>query len=169
GGFAADGQRPRGIADESDERRRVDRAQAHAARHPAPLLAEHGPAPVVRRDERPRRFVDPRPAPGRNPFPAAVAVRRPAVLDVLRIPDDAVVLVLLPLARAVQRLVAHDFARHVARGHRLVLATVAFGGPAVEVVLRRLLVRIDLCERAALEDDLLAAAHGQRLALLTVD
>jgi len=60
------------------ERRRVHRAVMTGPGHPTPAIADVRPPAVVKGRVAPTRVVDPGPAPGRHPHPAAVAVRRPA-------------------------------------------------------------------------------------------
>src|SRR5262249_14685094 len=61
------------------EPRRKYRAPVTRAWNPTPTVAQIGPTTVMERRESPGVIVDPRPAPGADPVPAAEAVRRPAV------------------------------------------------------------------------------------------
>ena len=121
-------------ADEGDQRRRIYRLFALRAGHPAPGAVEVGPAAVVRHGKAPGGVVDPGPAPGIDPGPVAVVVRRPAGGDTGRRPDAAVGRIGAPAAVGIEILVADDFLRHVASRRRRVGAAIAITRPAVEVV-----------------------------------
>ncbi len=102
------------IAEEGDQRRRIDRAGLHTARPPRPAMVDLYPAPVVEGREAPRGVIDPGPAPGCHIGPVPVAIRRPVRCN-LRIPDLAIARILAPLAVAVQILIAGHLRRDVAR------------------------------------------------------
>ncbi|MNX77473.1 hypothetical protein D3C86_1090160 [compost metagenome] len=147
----------RAAADKADHGRRIARAHADRAGHPAPAVAEMGPAAIVRRGEAPRRVIDPGPAPRRHPGPVPGAVRRPAGRHRAREPHRAVAGVLLPVAIVVQCGVAGHLARHVTRGDGLILAGVARGGPLVEAVGRRVRARAGIGKVGAGKAHALAA------------
>ena len=121
-------------ADKRHQRRRVHRPLAPRARHPAPGAVDVGPAAVVRNRVTPGRVVDPGPAPGVDPGPVAVPVRRPAAGHARRRPDVAIVRIGAPGAVGIEVFVADDVGRDVARRHRGVAAAVAFARPAVQIV-----------------------------------
>ena len=143
------------VAHEGNQRRRVHRARAKAARHPGPARADLRPAAVVRGRKTPGRVVDPGPAPGLDPRPAAIAVRRPVGYGDLRVPHGAVGGVLRPLAIGVELLVARQVARHELGRGRAVFQRVARGHPLVKRVALR---------RAGLGDDQRAPAVEHLLA-----
>ena len=82
----------------------------------------------------PGRIVDPGPAPGIDPGPVAVAIRRPARGHPVRGPDGAVVGIDSPDAAGIELFVADHLGRYVARGERALAAAVALEGPAIELV-----------------------------------
>ncbi len=157
-------------ADPGDQRRRVDRAAHVGARRPAPAAADVDPATVVERRKAPGRVVDPGPAPGRHPGPAAGGVRRPAGRDAARHPQRAVLGVLLPGAVAVEVFDAGHLGRDVARRDAAVVAAVAFGHPAREGVAHRFQDAV-LRGVGVVEPELgpLVAVHGQRAARALVE
>ena len=73
-----------------DERRRVARTHANRTRHPAPASGDEYPTPIMERSEAPCRIVDPGPAPGLDPAPVSVAIRRPSCFDSSWEPNAAV-------------------------------------------------------------------------------
>ncbi len=82
----------------------------------------------------PGSIVHPSPAPGRNPNPVAIAVRRPTNDGGVWKPNRAVFGHLAPTAVVIEVFVADDIGRDVARGLRAILAAVAITAPVVEVV-----------------------------------
>ena len=101
---------------------------------PAPASADGHPGAVVEWREAPGRSVDPGPAPGCHPGPAAVVKRHPALCHHPRLPDHAVLLIVNPIAVAVQVLPAGHAGRHIAcadRGIVLALVTRYPAGKAV--------------------------------------
>ena len=88
----------------------------------------------MRHRKTPGCIVDPGPAPGVDPGPMAVAVRRPVGSHAVRDPDLAVTRVVAPVAMGVQVLVADHVRRHITRRDRVVIYAVAGSAPAVEIV-----------------------------------
>ena len=121
-------------ADPGHQRRRIHRAAHVGARVPGPAVAPEDPAAVVEGREAPGRVVDPGPAPGADPGPAAVAVRRPVGLHRDRHPHGAVLGVAFPAAVAVQFLGAGHLGRHVAVGGAALVAAVLARHPVAELV-----------------------------------
>ena len=119
---------------EGDQRRGVVGARPRRARDPAPVSAKIGPASVMGHREAPGRVIHPRPAPGIDPRPMSVAIRRPVGGHAIRIPDVSVGGIDAPGAVRIEVLVADDVRRHVACGGRIVVAPVALVRPAVEFV-----------------------------------
>ncbi len=134
---------PATTADEDDQGRRVDwTLDDHRPRHPAPAIADIGPAAVMERREAPGRIVDPRPAPRCNPAPMPIAIRRPIDRNRLRIPDRAITRLLAPATGGVEVLISGCFRRDVARCYRLGRTERARWIPVVERRRCRLLDRI---------------------------
>ena len=155
-------------ADKGDQRRGVHRARWQASRHPGPARANLRPASVVKRRKAPRRVIDPGPAPRGDPAPVAGAVGRPVQRQGARQPDGAIDGVLLPVAVAVELLVANGFARHIAGRERLVFARIAVGGPQVKGVLHGG-ARCGGAQVGAGKAALLRAAYRQRHAVAAVN
>ena len=101
-------------ANKGDQRWRIHRPRGQLPGHPAPARADLRPAAIVKGRKAPGRVVHPGPAPGRYPAPVAGAVGRPVHRHGARQPDRAIGRVLLPVAVAVELLVAHHFARNIA-------------------------------------------------------
>src|SRR5262249_54235367 len=88
--------------------------------------------------EAPGRVVHPGPAPGRDPHPVAVAVRRPSGDRGVREPHRAVFGNRPPAAVFIEILVAHHVVRHVAGRLRALPPRIAVAAPAVEIVVARI-------------------------------
>ena len=106
-----------GAAHKHDQRRCVPGRCGDRARHPGPVVAQVGPAPVVGHREAPWGVVHPGPAPRIDPDPVAVAVRCPAGRHPIWHPHMAVSRVVAPTAVGIQVLVTDDIARYITRGH----------------------------------------------------
>ena len=115
GATDVDGDAQMRAAHPGHQGRRVHRAGHVVARAPAPAAAIADPAAIVEGRKAPGRFVYPGPAPGADPDPAALLVRRPTGAHLQRKPDRAVLLVLFPTAVAVQVFSAGHLGRNVAR------------------------------------------------------
>ena len=130
----ADGHAEAGRAEPGHQGGRIDRTRHDHAGDPAPVPAHHHPAAVVQRREAPRRFVDPGPAPGTDPDPAAEAVRRPGRRHTAREPHRPVVGDRAPVAVLVEQLDAGGFARNVGGAADRLFPRLAGGDPLVEAV-----------------------------------
>jgi hypothetical protein len=97
-------------ADEDHQCRRIHGLHIHWSGYPAPTAADDYPASIVEGRVSPGGVIDPRVSPGRNPVPVALAIRRPAWGDVVRVPDVAVVPIVAPVAIVIQVFVADDIA-----------------------------------------------------------
>ncbi len=128
----ADMRATRLAADEGDQRRGVDRPVAALAGHPAPAAVEQGPAAVMEGGEAPGRVVDPGPAPRLHEGPMALAIGRPADLDLGRKPDRPVIGHRLPLAIGVEVLIAGHVRGNEGQGLRGGQQAGAVFGPLVE-------------------------------------
>ena len=138
-------------ADKGHQRRCVHRALTPRAGHPGPGVVDVGPAAVVRNGIAPGRVIDPGPAPGVDPGPMAVAIRRPARGHAVRRPDVAVARIDTPGAIAVEVFVADDFARDIARRDRALAAAVALARPAVQIVVAPRRQRLVVGQAGAVE------------------
>ena len=118
-----------------DQGRRINRPLPWRTGHPAPSSADVRPAAIVRHRKTPGRIVDPRPAPGVNPGPVAVAIRSPVGGHVVRRPDAAVRPVGTPSAIGIEVFVADHFRGYIACGLRIVATAVAIRRPMVQVVI----------------------------------
>ena len=92
----------RTAADEDHQRGRIHCLHCHRTGHPAPASANTHPASVVERRVAPRRIIDPRPSPGRNPSPMACVIWRPADSHPVGEPDMAIVRIVAPVALVIQ-------------------------------------------------------------------
>src|SRR5262249_4135222 len=124
-------------AEESDERRTVERSRVDRTRRAAPPAVDEDPAAIVVRRKAPGRVVNPRPAPRANPSPVTRAVRRPAGIHGVRIPHMAVVRFLVPGAVLVEVGVTGRVTVHILPGNGVVFFQVAFAGPAIQAILTR--------------------------------
>src|SRR2546430_9388196 len=106
----ADREAPVPPAHEHHQRGRVHRPLDDATRHPRPPVAPVHPAAVVEWREAPRCIVEPGPAPGLDPGPVSVAIRRPSRDHWVRHPHGPVVGGVTPVAVVVQVLVADRLA-----------------------------------------------------------
>ena len=77
-------------ADEGHESWAINRRNRNRSRQPTPPYSYLHPASVVKRRESPGSSVNPSPAPGLDPGPAAIAVGAPANRYPRRIPDRAI-------------------------------------------------------------------------------
>src|SRR5260370_2819 len=105
------------------------------ARHPAPHATHSYPAAVMERRKAPGSIINPGPAPGRNPHPVAIAIRRPTDDGGVGEPNGAVLGHRGPATVVVEIFIANHIGRDVARGLRAVFAAVAVTRPTVEVVI----------------------------------
>src|SRR5208283_1246962 len=96
---------------------------------PGPRAIPIHPAAVVEGSESPRRVIHPGPAPGSNPCPATVTIRRPAHRHRSRHPDRAVRGGRLPRAVSVEILISNHARRDVARGQGISQPLVAHLSP----------------------------------------
>ena len=124
------------VAEEGDQRRRVDRADNARPGCPRPALIEAYPAPIVERCPAPWRGVDPAPAVIRVEHPAAVAIGRPVVGHTRRHPHRAVIRLLLPRAIPVKAIGAIHPGGHVACADGIQLRVAAGKIPAIPHVQR---------------------------------
>ncbi|PYU39418.1 MAG: hypothetical protein DMG53_24570 [Acidobacteria bacterium] len=129
-------------ANPGDKRRSVNRThigdtddRARRAWHPTPNSGDRHPAAVMERRKTPGSIIYPSPAPGRNPHPVAVAIRRPTDNDGVGEPNGAVLGHRAPASVVVEVFVANHIGRDVARGLRAIFAAVAVTAPVVEVVI----------------------------------
>src|SRR6266403_2000938 len=95
-------------ANEDHQRWSVYRLHLDGSGHPTPASSDRHPASIVERCVAPGRVIDPGISPGRNPFPVAVVIRRPACFNMVGEPDVAVVRIVAPVAIVIQILVADD-------------------------------------------------------------
>src|SRR5437773_4041355 len=93
---SAETNTPMRAADETDERRSINRTRVIRARAPAPTAANVSPTAIVEWSETPRRIVNPRPAPRPNVVPVTIAVWSPADVHSRRIPNRAVIRFFIP-------------------------------------------------------------------------
>src|SRR5581483_8766729 len=121
----------------------------------APNASDKDPAAVVEWRKTPWRIVHPGPAPRGDPYPVAVAIRRPADDRRMRKPDGAVVRNRPPAAVSVQVLVADDVIGNVTGGDGPLVPRVAVGAPAVEIVV--------VAERVHRSRQRVRAGEGSRL------
>ena len=155
-------------ADEGHQRRCIHRrlAHDHRTRHPCPRAADIGPASIVERCEAPRCVIHPCPAPRRDPCPVAFVIRRPAGRNGYgRHPHFAVARVATPRTVGVEVFITGDFARHVARGDRVVFRAIAACDPLVERIECRCGAACLLLQVGADKLDLLARVHLERAAV----
>src|SRR6266404_3332595 len=129
-------------ADPGDQRGSVNRAYISDAydctrrtRYPAPNSADRNPTAVVKWRKAPGSVIYPCPAPGRNPHPVAVAIRRPADDSRVWKPNRAVLGHLAPAAVFVEIFIANHIGRDIAGGFRVILAAVTVPAPVVKVVI----------------------------------
>src|SRR5208283_2563803 len=122
-------------ANPADQRRSVVRIPiAQRSRSPSPCIVPVHPAAVVEGSESPGRVIHPGPAPGSNPCPATVAIRRPALRHRIRHPDRAVRVRRLPRTVSVQVLISNHARRDVARGQGISQPLVAHLRPVFEAI-----------------------------------
>ena len=119
-------------ADPARVHRRKARPDLARAGRPAPAAAQHHPTAVVEGRKTPGCGVDPGPAPGRHPGPAAVVEGRPAGRHHARLPDAAVLRVVEPVTVAVQVLPAGHAGGHMAGADGRVIAKLVAGHPVGE-------------------------------------
>src|SRR5260221_2023297 len=138
-----------------------------SAGRPGPAMAGVHPAAVVTGRKAPGFIVDPGPAPGPDPAPVAEPIRCPVDHDDLRHPHGAIVRIHDPIAIAVQLFIADDFARHVARGMRIVFAPIAIFSPQVQSVGGPCRGEPDWGIIAGVQPGALIAAHQLRAASIS--
>src|SRR5258708_14462272 len=124
-------------ADETDERRSIDRTRIIRPRAPTPTAADVRPASIVIRSKSPRLVANPAPAPRPNVIPRTVAIRGPARIHFLWIPHRSIVRFFVPGSTFVQVAVSRSVARDVARRDRVVVPQIATVRPTIEVIGRR--------------------------------
>jgi hypothetical protein len=133
-------------------------------RHPAPGSADRDPAAVVERRPTPRGVIDPVPAPGLNPGPVTVAIRRPVAWNAGGKPHGAVRIDAPPHAKlGTQVGVPGKIARDVTRGHGGHFTRIAKGAKRVELIRRRHRMRIERRTLTARGRHLGAHVHRRRL------
>src|SRR5229473_2291784 len=121
-------------ADKADERWSIEWTRIDRSRAPAPSAANKCPAAVVEGSKAPRSVVNPGPAPGADPVPVAVAVRRPTNFYRGRVPHVTILGLLAPVTIVVEIGVTGYVAGDIARGNGVVFLQVAVRGPAVEII-----------------------------------
>src|SRR5690606_13129423 len=119
------------VAVPADERGSPDRVRDHRTRRPVPGRVEIDPAAVMERRPSPDRTIEPGPAPGLDPDPAAAGIRTPTRGYVGRAPYLTVAAAVFPLAVFVEVLRAVDVLADVAIARRLGDARFARGLPRV--------------------------------------
>ncbi len=103
--------------------------------HPTPSAADNDPPAIVEGSKTPWLVVNPRPAPGRDPNPVAVAIGSPAGDTRTREPDRAIPLHGAPATVIIQVFVTNGLRGDIARGFRVIFATVATRTPMIEIIL----------------------------------
>src|SRR5258707_4666914 len=88
----------------------------------------------MERRKAPGSIIYPGPAPGRNPHPVAIAIRRPTDDGGMGEPNGAVLGHRAPATVVVEVFVTNNIGRNVARGLRAIFAAVAVTAPVVEGV-----------------------------------
>src|SRR5271157_656003 len=121
-------------AEEPDERRAIKGPSINRTRAPTPTPAKPVPAAIVVGSKTPRLVANPGPAPGANPVPIAVAVRRPVGADIVGSPDGTVIGLLAPCAVLVQVAVANRIARNVFGRWGVVFLQVTILRPAIQII-----------------------------------
>ena len=119
-------------ADEDDQRRRIHGLHRDRTGDPTPASADAHPASVVERSITPRRVIDPRIAPRRNPRPVAGMVRSPANFNPVGKPNVAVLAVVTPVAVVIEIFVADYIVRKILCRTGIVVTMIAVVGPIVE-------------------------------------
>src|SRR5438270_9627810 len=89
----------------------------------------------MERRKTPGSIIYPSPAPGRNPHPVAVAIRRPTDDGGVGEPNGAVLGHRAPASVVVEVFITNDIGRNIARGLRAIFAAVAVTAPMIEVVI----------------------------------
>src|SRR5262249_1388490 len=104
---AAEAKAPMPPSDPGHQSGGVNRSHENWAGTPTPPVAPKYPAAVMERSKAPGLVIHPTPAPRGNPNPMAVAIRRPADRNGIRIPQIAVFGRILPRSVVVQILVTN--------------------------------------------------------------
>src|SRR5579859_420580 len=106
----------------------------HRSRYPPPARIDVHPAPVMERRVAPWLTLDPRPAPGLDPHPAAVAVGCPAGFHYGRIPHRTIARIRDPLTGGVEVRIARRRPVDILGGPRLDQTTIAIRAPPIEII-----------------------------------
>src|SRR5271155_3103528 len=117
------------------QRGRVDRPHHARSRNPHPTGRGKSPTSVVEWGESPGLILHPGPAPGRDPSPISIAVRRPARPRGGRPPDHAVVGNIGPVAILVEIFISGHVARNVVCRIGTIFGLVAVLRPTIQSIL----------------------------------
>ena len=128
----------------------IYRSDIRGSRRPAPRAAVVDPAPIVERSKAPRSIIHPGPAPGLDPRPMSISIRRPIRRD-SRLPYRTIVRCFGPDSVIVEILGPDHSRGNVLCRNRRVLPSVAYPAPAVKAVKsrrlgHRVLQRVPICE-----------------------
>src|SRR5262249_20630047 len=133
------------------------------ARRPSPIPAPINPASIVEWSVAPGIIVDPGPSPWILPNPLAVAIRSPSCRHVVRHPNVAVLIAMLPVSVLVEVFVADHVRRNVTCGRGVIKFLIPRTRPLVERIWRGRGMNVICRERSLAEPRLLIFADFHRL------